>query len=596
MWCATLSAWRYAAAAVSVLLVCGEVARSETLGQKQQAAAEAVREALQREVYGLDEDRCKLLDEAAEKVTDFAPAMWHRGFIRDANNRWIEHTSLIQQPQLSAKLTSYEKVQSAVADTVAGHLAAAAWCSKEGLPDQRRAHLARVLDLDTDHAATRAELGFRRINGEWKSEKQLDAEQQAARAEQVSLNKYRTVLEEIRKGFADDSQARREAARKRLLAIREVDAIPAMESILSTHGDEAALAVIENVAAITDPVASISLARHAVYHPSLIVREAAVEKLKNRDTFSFVPQLLSMMYTPVTTQIVTAVLPGGRLGYRHAFVREGQEKKELLVLDTNYVRIARVGGDRRESAARAASQVQTTAVMREAAALAQNRFTQQLNDRIAWVLKMVTGEQLPAVPADWWAWWNNQNEVEQQGEKTLAYVQQQTSVAVVDRVVTGGGSTGGQTSHECLVAGTPIWTISGPRAVEKIRVGDMVLAQDAESGELAYKPVLRSTVRPTGKIVKFVAGGETFQTSGGHVFWVSGQGWRKSSQLQSGMVLHSIQGPVRVSTVEPGEDAETYNLIVADFNTYFVGDSKILSHDFTQRQATRTIVPGLKQE
>ena len=39
-----------------------------------------------------------------------------------------------------------------------------------------------------------------------------------------------------------------------------------------------------------------------------------------------------------------------------------------------------------------------------------------------------------------------------------------------------------------------------------------------------------------------------------------------------------------------------YNLVVADFHTYFVGHSKILSHDNTVRDATDAVVPGLVEE
>lgn len=599
---AFMTGWRPCALALSAgaalsLVTAGATAAEKSLGQKQRAAADAVREALQREVYGLDEDRRQLLDEAAQQVTDFAPAMWHRGYVRDGFNRWVEYASLIQQPKVSVKLANYEKMQATTPDTLAGHLAAAEWCAKQELPEQRRAHLTRALDHEPNHLYARSQLGFLRVAGEWQTRQQLAAASQALRAEQASLAKYREVLEGIGKDLAHDSLARREAAKKRLWAIREADAIPAMEVILSPQSEEAALAVVEAVAAITDNAAALSLARHAVHHPQLPVRKAAVEKLKSRDTFTFVPQLLAAMFTPVTSEVVAGRLSDGSLGYRHSFVREGQEKKQLLVLDTNYQRVALAGGDSRDTSSRAVGQAESAALQREMAVRAQNRLTQELNDRITWVLKLVTGEQLPAVPADWWAWWNEFNEIEQTGEKSLAYIQQQTSIAVVDRVVsTEGGQSGSTGTVECLVAGTPIWTIHGPRAVETVKVGDLVLAQDAETGELAYKPVLRSTFRPRGPTVKFIAGSETFETSGGHVFWVAGQGWRKSSQLQSGMVLHSIDGPVRVSTVEPGAEAETFNLIVADFSTYFVGESKILSHDFTQRGATRTLVPGLQAE
>jgi hypothetical protein len=141
-----------------------------------------------------------------------------------------------------------------------------------------------------------------------------------------------------------------------------------------------------------------------------------------------------------------------------------------------------------------------------------------------------------------------------------------------------------------------VWTAKGPLAIEQIRVGDLVLSQHAETGELAYKPVLRTTVRPSGKLIRIQAAGEELQTSGGHLFWVAGQGWTKSRNIQSGQILHTVSGPAYVSFVESGSEAETYNLVVADFNTYFVGDAKMLSHDNTVRTPTRAIVPGLSAD
>ncbi len=130
-------------------------------------------------------------------------------------------------------------------------------------------------------------------------------------------------------------------------------------------------------------------------------------------------------------------------------------------------------------------------------------------------------------------------------------------------------------------------------AIEKIRPGDLVLSCEVDSGELVYKPVLRTTVRPAEELVKLRVGKETIETSGGHPFWVSGQGWLKSRNLQAGMVLHTLNGPVNVLEVGVSPAEPTYNLIVADFNTYFVGSQKILSHDNTILRPTNAIVPGL---
>jgi hypothetical protein len=54
-----------------------------------------------------------------------------------------------------------------------------------------------------------------------------------------------------------------------------------------------------------------------------------------------------------------------------------------------------------------------------------------------------------------------------------------------------------------------------------------------------------------------------------------------------------VRGTVRVSNVEKAEFAPTYNLIVADFPTYFVGEGMIFCHDNTVHQPTNSLVPGL---
>jgi hypothetical protein len=72
----------------------------------------------------------------------------------------------------------------------------------------------------------------------------------------------------------------------------------------------------------------------------------------------------------------------------------------------------------------------------------------------------------------------------------------------------------------CFAAGTPVWTVEGPRPVERIAIGDLVLSQNVETGELAYKPVLRTTIGQPVELVAVKAGEDTIQCTGGHAFWV----------------------------------------------------------------------------
>ena len=77
------------------------------------------------------------------------------------------------------------------------------------------------------------------------------------------------------------------------------------------------------------------------------------------------------------------------------------------------------------------------------------------------------------------------------------------------------------------------------------------------------------------------------------MFWVSGKGWLKARELQPEMRFHTLKGTVRLDRVEPAAKQDTYNLVVADFHTYFVGRQKLLTHDNTIRKPTNCVVPGL---
>ena len=61
-----------------------------------------------------------------------------------------------------------------------------------------------------------------------------------------------------------------------------------------------------------------------------------MEKLKTRDRETYVPELLSAMASPTQSRIELFQDPDGRLLYRHAFYQPGQERDELVVLDTMY--------------------------------------------------------------------------------------------------------------------------------------------------------------------------------------------------------------------------------------------------------------------
>ena len=578
---------------IGVLLACcsfAAAAEGATKAERSQNASELVQQALQLEAYGMDDKRDELLDQALEQDEQCAEAMWHRGYVR-FRNRWMTADEVIALNGQDSQQAAYEAARDEAPDTVQGQWELALWCNDRGLLEQEVAHLTRVLQIDPDHAQARERLGFRRFDGNWVSQEDIATSQLRGAALRDSLARWSAKLQKDVQLLADSNEKRRALAADRIRAIDDPAAIPALERMVSSAGPEAALLVVEAVRKMSGHEASLSLARHAVFSPYREVRDEAAAELKHRKLQTFVPELLANMYSPVTSKLDVFRGETGRLMYRHSFIREGQDHREHMVMDTEYRRIAMPGQSADNALERAVLNMALTARAREVAVAQQNILTEALNQRIASTLNAVTDQELPASAEQWWDWWTQENEVYVAGLKPTRSTYSNQERTIVDPIPTSLGSE----TMDCLSAGTLVWTAAGPKAIEKVKIGDLVLAQHPNTGELAYKPVLRTTVRPPSDLVKVRIGGETIETSGGHLFWVAGEGWVKARKLQDGAVLHGVDGVLHVSCLERGSQQPTYNLIVDDFHTYFVGESRVLSHDNTVQRVTSAVVPGLVQ-
>lgn len=138
----------------------------------------------------------------------------------------------------------------------------------------------------------------------------------------------------------------------------------------------------------------------------------------------------------------------------------------------------------------------------------------------------------------------------------------------------------------CFPAGTSVWTKNGALPIEQIKVGQLVLARDPKTGETAEKLVtalIETKPKPLYQLsVRDSAGKVTaLQVTGDHPFWVKDAGWVVVSSLQTDMALTDLDEKVLhvVSAESSGITAQTYNFTVADFETYFAGDEKILVHN-----------------
>ena len=220
-----------------------------------------------------------------------------------------------------------------------------------------------------------------------------------------------------------------------------------------------------------------------------------------------------------------------------------------------------------------------------------------MNNRICAILATTTGIRLPAVSEVWWQWWNDTNEVYVEGEKpmTTAYYRQEMTVVKRRRRFAKAlprAAAATTTKHkDCLVAGTPVWTERGPVAIDKIRVGDLLLSQDVKTGELAFKPVLKTTTRRPGSWCKIESGQAACNAAAVTVFGSLGKGWVKARACRRQSVAWRGWGPDDRSA-GTGPRLATFNVVVADFHTYFVGPGKLLSHDNTMVDPAQDLCRG----
>ncbi|MBI3865258.1 MAG: hypothetical protein HY290_25570, partial [Planctomycetia bacterium] len=511
----------------------------------------------------------------------------------------------------ASALTEYQSRRRTTSETFADQLLLADWCRMQKLADQERAHLNAALAVapPDEIERVRVRLGWRRIGGFWFSREDLLEWQKLNQATDASLKRWQAKCDQVARNV-DGSARQRDAALAALKEIDEASAVPALELTLAGRSEESARAVVRTLGRIAGPESSLALARQAVFSQWPEVRNSAAAALKSRTLEDFVPPLIGLLATPVRTELQVTAPALRRTGNRAQFAfvvslvlsRETGNQFQVAAFQTTNLLINEalnpgpgtqaVGGDPaqipgfllgREDALRTTAD-QTDAQRRTIETI--NAQTADLNDRIGAVLAAVSGNESRSEPKFWWDWWKTHSEIESAGPKPTAIVTEEFLV---------GNPQSGYAPYECLAAGTLVRTDSGLLPIEKISVGDLVLSQDVDTGEIAYKPILRTTIRPPKELCSVRFDQETVVLTGGHHLWSSGAGWIKARDLETQTLIHTVTGNAPVWTVRKGETAQTYNLVVADYHTYFVGKTGILSHDVLTPRGTSSLVPGLSR-
>ncbi|GHF87407.1 hypothetical protein GCM10017667_14970 [Streptomyces filamentosus] len=154
----------------------------------------------------------------------------------------------------------------------------------------------------------------------------------------------------------------------------------------------------------------------------------------------------------------------------------------------------------------------------------------------------------------------------------------------------GGSKSGPGGCGKCFLAGTDVLMADGSsKDIDKIRVGDKVIATDPYTGKTEAREVTRLIVTEDDKkfnelTIDTPRGPATLTATHEHPFWsVSEHRWLEARNLKPGTTLRTESGRTVKVTANRAytQHARTYNLTVDELHTYYVlaGETPVLVHN-----------------
>ncbi len=135
----------------------------------------------------------------------------------------------------------------------------------------------------------------------------------------------------------------------------------------------------------------------------------------------------------------------------------------------------------------------------------------------------------------------------------------------------------------CFTGDTLVATEDGSRRIDEIKVGDKVWAYNPDTGEKELKEVVSVFVKETDEILHLETTDGTIDTTTTHPFYVVGEGWKAAGDLKFGDKIYALDGTTVIingaNLEKLDKPIKVYNLEVADFHTYFVGNTGMLVHN-----------------
>jgi Pretoxin HINT domain len=544
-----------------------------------------------------------------------------------------------------ATLAEYEAKRQKAAYTADAQWSLGVWAAEHGLTEQAKAHLTAVIRLDPSRESAWKRLGYRKIDGRWKTDAQMTAEKAEAEAQDRADHSWGPLLEKWRKWL--DIADRRVEAEAGLDAVTDPYAVRSVVKVFGLGRPKDQALAVRLLGQIDSQPSSRSLAILATWGKTPEVRRAAAEILSHRDPREFVGLLIGRLRKPIRYEM--GLVPDEQ-GVPHlSLAIEGQKSNVRIDSSWTYLTnpMATVGPrffddsvpfdpygyQAAQMSANMGPPVSAGSV-HSLAAFATSHGKASLPIGLAQQPAAIDPTNAFIYQATWAATVRDQQiaEVATRGPAIGPNFQAQTTALMgqIDDYNTSAVPNNaaiyaslGQILHKdlpsdpeawktwwvdslgysyrssqsnstaspkptyqmtiisCFAAGTTVRTLTGDRAIETLKIGDQVLTQDTATGELRYQSISTVHHNPPSATLRVALGEEVILATGFHRFWKAGHGWVMARELKPGDTLRTLDGLARVKSIEADKVQPVFNLDVAEDADFFVGKAGSLVHDNT---------------
>jgi hypothetical protein len=604
-----------------VLLICAGLLGSSPpdRAEYQAAAARAGRDAgahvklaVWCEAHGMAAERTEQLAAALAIDPQNAAARAMMGLVT-YGGRWLPPDKVGETVKadeaMAARRARYESKRQATPETAEAQWQLALWCEKKGLNPEATAHFTAVTQLAPKRTEAWRKLGCELYRGRWLNAEQVAAERADDEAQKKADKHWQPIVEKWKKELVLDNP-KIEQARSALKDITDPRAVPSIQRALG-HGNRPQQEMaVELLSQIDCPASSHALAALALFNRWPEVPPIAIQALKRRDPRDFMDAMLGLMHHPLKYHVSRV----GPLGSQNALVVEGERTRtqrvyvpqEVVVPNPGRLGPAATGAvgtmiaigptapqDIRrfllegpveqireiarinQQAANLVNSARTNTdqtLQRDIQAIEQfNARVERANEIVGGTLSQITGESFGGDTDAWLKWWNDKlglryEKTEPRYKPTkVRYVQVPVPVF--------------QVHHACFAAGTPVPTLTGPRPIESLAVGDLVLSRDTVTGALSYEPIVGVHHNPPAETLRIRLTEEALVSTPVHRFWRPGRGWAMARDLKAGDFIRTVGGRAQVVAITPDAVQPVFNLDVAPTHSFFVGSQQALVRD-----------------